>query len=70
MTKISDLKERIDRLGESENFSLTTEGANSVRAFWIQLNHSHEEAEEYSALEKRGNILYEKWLSGRIRRED
>ena len=65
MTKISDLEERVDRLNETHEPSLTTEEANTVRAFWIQLNYSPEEAEEYSTLDKRREVLYENYLAGK-----
>ena len=65
MTKIRDLEERVDRLGESQEVPLTTEDANTVRFFWIQLNYSPQEAREYSALKKQREILYGNYLAKR-----
>ena len=65
MTKISYLEERVNQLNEGQEPSLTTEEANTVRWFWIQLNHSPEEADEYSALKKRQEILYQNWRAGK-----
>ena len=64
-TEIERLEERVNRLNESQEPSLTTEDANTVRQFWIQLNHSLEEAREYSTLKERQDVLYENWLAGR-----
>ena len=67
MTKseIKNLEERISKLNENQETSLTTEEANLVRSFWIQLNYSPEEAQEYSALDKRREVLYQNWLAGK-----
>jgi len=65
LTKIRDLEERVDRLGASEESSLTTEDANAVRWFWIQLNYSPQEAREYSTLKKQREILYGNYLAKR-----
>ena len=64
-TKIEHLEERVNQLNESQEPMLTTEDANTVREFWIQLNHSPEEAQEYSTLKERQDVLYENWLAGR-----
>lgn len=53
MTKISDLEKRVNRLGEGQELSLTTEEANAVRWFWIRLHWTDEEAKEYSDAETR-----------------
>jgi hypothetical protein len=65
LTKISDLEERVNRLNEGKEVSLTTEEANTVRGFWIQLNHSPEESQEYSVLRERQDILYENYIAGK-----
>jgi hypothetical protein len=55
LTRINDLTERVDDLahGNSQGPALTTEEANSVREFWIQLHWTTAEAEEYDAAERR-----------------
>lgn len=63
--EIRTLEERVDRLNESKGLSLSTEEANTVRAFWIQLNYSREEADEYSTLDKRREVLYQNYLAGK-----
>jgi len=63
LTKISDIQDRIDRLGQES--SLSTEEANFIRGFWIQLNYSPQEQEEYSKLKERQDVLYANWLARR-----
>jgi hypothetical protein len=65
LTKISNLEERVDQLNQNRDPSLTTEEANTVRAFWIQLNYTPKEAREYFTLNKRRKLLYENYLAGR-----
>jgi len=65
MTKISDLEGRVNRLNESQESSLTTEEANMVRSFWVELNYSPEERAEYDTLDKRREVLYQNYLAGK-----
>ena len=55
MTKpeIRSLEERVTRLNESQEPSLTTSESNMVRAFWIHLHWTPAEAEEYSRCKER-----------------
>jgi hypothetical protein len=58
-TEIENLEERINRLGESQEVSLSTEEANMVRSVWIHLHWTNEEAEEYENIRKREDVLLE-----------
>ena len=64
-SKIENLSERVDELadGNREDPKLTTEEANMVREFWINLHFTPEAAEEYSKGEKRMEYLHELWLA-------
>lgn len=53
MTKLSNLTERVDQLGQGQELALTTEEGNAVRWFWLHLHLTSEEVEEYSKAEKR-----------------
>ena len=71
MTKIEELEERLDELSHGGNGDdLTTEEGNMVRYFWIQLHWTPAEAEEYSTIQKRREILHENWEAHRMTAEE
>jgi hypothetical protein len=69
-TEIKNLEERVTRLDKGQELSLTTEEANTVRAFWIHLHWTSEEAEEYARIDKRRDVLFELWKAGRMTPEE
>jgi hypothetical protein len=71
-SKIENLSERVDELadGNREDPKLTTEEANMVRYFWIQLQWTPDEAEEYYTIQKRRKILFETWKADRMTAEE
>jgi hypothetical protein len=62
-SKIEKLSERVDELacGSGQGPTLTTEEANTVREFWINLHVTPEEGDEYSRNEERLKYLHTLW---------
>lgn len=58
------------QLDQGQGSTLTTEEANTVRAFWIHLHWTPAEAEEYEAINKRQDVLQAKWKAGTMTAED
>jgi hypothetical protein len=60
-TEIKNLEERISQLNANHGAPLSTEEANTVRWFWIQLTYTREEAEEETRLRQRQDTIFRKW---------
>jgi hypothetical protein len=61
LTKVEKLSERVSELAHGNGPALTTQEANSVRALWIRLHYTDEEAREYQTLHERHETLYQKY---------